>query len=78
MHERSVRAQKQMEAWKDQEEKRKKAERWLADLKQRASFYDSPRWGKLIRSRKKLFERTFVEGKIERVQEEKQMGMAVS
>lgn len=78
MHERKVRAEKQMEEWKDQEEKRKKAEQWLADLKQRASFYDSPRWGKLIRSRKKLFERNFVDGKIERVREEKQMGMAVS
>ncbi len=78
MHERKVRAQKQMEAWKDQEEKRKKAEKWLAELKERASFYDSPRWGKLIRSRKKLFERNFVDEKIERVQEEKQMWMAVS
>ncbi len=78
MHERKVRAEKQMEAWKDQEDKKKKAEKWLAELKERASFYDSPRWGKLIRSRKKLFERNFVDGKIERVQEEKQMGMAVS
>jgi len=78
MDERKIRAEKQMEAWKDQEEKRKKAEQRLADLKQRASFYDSPRRGKLIRSRKKLYERNFVDDKIERVQEEKQMGMAVS
>ena len=78
MKERELRAEKQMQVWKDQEEKRVKMEKWLADLRQRASFYDSPRWGKLLRSRQKMFEREFVDGKQSRLDHEKKMAMAVT
>lgn len=78
MKERELRAEKQLSQRKDQEEKRKKAEKWLADLRQRASFYDSPRRWKLLRSRQKMFEREFVDGKVKKPEYEKKMAMAVS
>ena len=75
MSERAVRSEKQLAQWKDQEEKRKKAERWLADLRQRANIYDSPRRGKLIRSRQKMYDKIYVDNSVDKPQQERVMGM---
>ena len=71
--EREARAVKQMQEREEQQEKREKAEKWLTGLRHRSSFHDSPAWGRIIRSRQKLYDRTFVDGKIEEVREDSKM-----
>ena len=78
IQERQERARVQMEAWANQQEKKAKAEKWLATLRNRASFYDSPAWGNLIRGRQKLYERMFVDGAIEEVRDDVVMDMEIS
>lgn len=76
--ERKIRAKQQMLEREEQEEKRIKAEKRLENMRHRASFYDSPSRGRLIRGRQSLYDRMFVKWKIEKVREETQMGMKVS
>lgn len=77
LHERDVRLEKQLQDRKMQETKRKKMELRLADLRQRASVYDSPKRGKLIRSREKQYNREFVRDSVEKPKTKKAMAMQV-
>jgi len=75
--ERERRAVQQMRAREEQQEKKEKAEKWLNELRERASFRDSQASGRRIRARQKFFDRTFVDGKIEEIREENTMNMEV-
>lgn len=76
MHERSVRMQKQLQDFKLQERKRKSMELWLHKIRERASFYASPRRWKLLNSREKLYDRTFGDG-VKKPKKERRMEMSV-
>lgn len=56
---RETRIQKQLQDFKLQERKRKAMEAWLHIIRERASFYASPKRWKLLKSREKLYARTF-------------------
>lgn len=76
MQERSVRAEKQLQDFKLQERKRKSMELWLHKIRERASFYASPKWGKLLKSREKHYERTFKD-RLDKPKQERAMQMSV-
>lgn len=69
---------KRMEEWKNQEKKRKALEQWMTDLRVRASHYDNPRWGKLLRSRQKKYDREFGENTTERPKDQQSMDLKVA
>jgi len=73
MKERAIRNEKQLQEWKDQEGKRKKMEKRLAELRERANIYDSPRRGKLIRSRQRMYDKKYVDNAIVKPQQERAM-----
>ena len=77
MKERAIRNEKQLQEWKDQEGKRKKMEKRLAELRERANIYDSPRRGKLIRSRQRMYDKKYVDNAIVKPQQERAMWMWV-
>lgn len=76
MEERSIRAQKQLQDFKLQERKRKAMEIWLHKMRERASFYASPRRGKLLKSREKHYTRTFKD-QVRKPTEQRAMQMSV-
>lgn len=56
--------------------RKKKMEERLSRIRQRASFYDSPALGKLLRSKEKYFEREVVQKSVEKPREQKNVSLA--
>lgn len=59
LEQRAARYEQMMQERKQQQRKKKDMEHWLADIRQRASVYKSPRWWRLLRSRQKMYDRQF-------------------
>lgn len=70
--------EKRMEERKRQEKKREALEKWLQDLRVRASHYDNPRWGKLLRSRQKKYDREFGDDRLMKPKDQTSMDLKVA
>lgn len=57
--------------------RKKKMEERLSRIRERASFYDSPALGKLLRSKEKYFEREIVQKSIEKPRDQVQVSVAL-
>lgn len=75
--ERQRKATEHMKEREEQQEEKEKAEKSLEALHARSSFRGSASIGWTVRSRKKYFDRRFVDGKIEKVREDYTMNMEI-
>lgn len=75
MEQRQERAEKQLQNYRLQQREKEKREKWLAEIRQRASVSPNPALGKLLRAKVKQYERTFVENAKEKPKKDTVMTM---
>jgi len=75
MEERQLRMEKQLQEYSLHQRKKEQMEKRLADLRQRATVHVNPARGKLLRSKEKHYERTFVKNAVEKPQKDVVMQM---